>query len=250
MTQNKNFLFGLTLLLVAAFISCDKKPTQPENARVYAVTLKTSSSSPVSGATVSIQTREGEYRSATDKDGEAQIAIPNEVALPAFVIVTADHSTIMPEGRSLPGAQDSNTNRTITCEPAPSRILVREAALHHVGDDHYTGDPNSQLQISTEGVRQSFAFSLSGIPGSMPYIRFFARGIQRRTKIQINGVTVNHLGDSSADGDLSRYSFQLTANPATVFRTGTNVLTVETGYDSSIDDWDDIEFCGLLLYYP
>lgn len=250
MTQNKDFLFGLTLLLAAAFIGCDKKPTQPENSRVYAVTLQTSSSSPVRGAAVSIQTAAANYGATTDDDGKAQIAIPNDVVLPAFVIVTADHSSIMPEGRSLPGAQDSNTSRIIICEPAPSRTLVREAALHHIGDDHYTGDPNSQLQISTEGVRQSFAFSLSGIPGSMPYIRFFARGIQRRTKIQINSITVNHLGDSSADGDLSRYSFQLTANPATVFRAGTNVLTLETGYDSSIDDWDDIEFCGLLLYYP
>lgn len=250
MTQNKNFLFGLMLLLVAALSSCDKKPTQPENARVYAVTLKTFSSSPVRGAAVSIKTAASNYAATTDNDGKAQITIPNEIALPAFVILTADHSSIMPEGRSLPGAQNSNASRAITCEPAPSRILVREADLHHIGDDHYGGDPNSQLQISTEGVRRSFTFNLSGIPGSMPYIRFFARGIQYRTEIQINGIAVDYLGDSSADGDLSRYSFQLTANPATVFRTGANVLTVQTVYDSSIDDWDDLEFCSLLLYYP
>ena len=240
----------VTAMLIWLFFGCKKDPTQPENARFYTIILKSSASSPIRGGEVSIQTARSDYRATTGDDGKAQFTIPNEVLLPAFVIVTADHQSTMPEARTLPGTHDSNTNRTIICEPAPSRVLVREATLHHIGDDNYTGDPNSQLQIPAEGIRLSFAFNLSGIPVSMPFIRFYARGIQRRTEIKINGITVDRLADSDPDGDLSRYSGQLTANPATVFRIGTNLITIETVYDSSIDDWDDIEFCSMLLYYP
>jgi hypothetical protein len=166
------------------------------------------------------------------------------------VIATVDHSSIKPHAASVPGAKNSNNNKSITCEAAPSRVLVREVKLHHLGNDYYTGPENSQLQIVTEGVELSYSFYLSSIPSSMPYIRIFARGVQCRTEVKINGISTDYLGESTANGDLSRYSFRLTANPATVFKIGTNYLRIRTGYYSEHDPWDDIEFCSLLLYYP
>lgn len=250
MYKQKQMQWAVTAALIWLFFGCQKDPIQPENARVYTITLKSKSSSPIRAASVSIQTAASNYMTTTGNDGIAQFTISNEESLPVFVIFTADHSSIMPEALTLPGAQDSNANQTIICEPAPSRVLVREAALHHLGDDYYGGSENSQLQIRTEGLEYSYSFVLNEIPSSMPYIRFYARGIQYGTQIKINGITVDRLADSDPQGDISRYRGQLTANPATVFRRGTNRLTIATVYDSSIDDWDDIEFCSLLLYYP
>lgn len=250
MNQKNTLRIGLLLLFVLAAASCEKNPVQTESMRVYTVTLNTVSSSPVSNATLSLRAGDKQYVVATDQNGKADLTIPNDVELPPFAIITADHASIMPEARTFSGAINTNARRTITCEPAPSRVLVREVNLHHIGDDHYSGDPNSQLQIPAQGVRLSFAFNLSGIPNRMPNIRFYARGIQRRTQIKINNITVDYLGNSSADGDLILYSFQLTANPSTVLRVGTNVLTIETVYYEANVDWDDLEFCSLLLYYP
>ena len=257
MTTKHKLLVRIVLGFTLATLGCEKQPTDsgnnpppPSNSRTYTITLKTSASAPVSGAAVSIQTRQSQYSLTTDRDGKAKLTIPNSVSLPSYVIVTADHESIKPEAKTFSGSANTSQSRTLTCESAPSRILIRHKTLHHIGDDHYGGDPNSQLQISTEGTRLSFTFNLSSIPSSMPHIRVFARGIQHPLQIKINGITTDRLGSSPSDGDLGRYTYQLTANPATVFRIGTNTLTLESFYVTNESDWDDLEFCGLLLYYP
>jgi hypothetical protein len=83
----------------------------------------------------------------------------------------------------------------------------------------------------------------------MPLIRFFARGVQHPTEVKINGTRTNQLGDSSSDGSLSTYAFRLNGNPQALLRTGSNTLTIRTApYDPSIDPWDDIEYCSLILF--
>ena len=220
------------------------------NARIYSLDLHYSSGAAVVGAAVSIQTSSGEYSATSGNNGVASISIPNTVSLPNFVVATADNSNIQPEARAFPGNASTVQNETVICNSAPSRILVKERRLRHLGDNNYTGSENSQLQISTEGTSLSYSFSLASVPSSMPHIRLFARGVEEGTQLKINGITVDRLGDSSPDGDLSRYNFQLTANPSTVFRVGNNTFTLETGYRANIQDWDDIEYCSMILYYP
>jgi|GEM_PF-5176794 len=45
------------------------------------------------------------------------------------------------------------------------------------------------------------------------------------------------------------YDFQLIGNANTIFHAGNNIITIKTGATGISDPWDDIEFCGLLLYY-
>ena len=248
----KNLLNACIILIALCLaIGCDDdKVVVPPESRTYSVKLNYSTGAPVPGATVNIRTPDRTFSDITGSDGRASVTIPNSVSLPANVITTIEQSSIMPEGRTFSGAVNTNSSRTITCVNAPSRILVREVRLHHTGDDHFGGSENSQLQIRSEGTSISFSFSLSSIPNGMPHIRFYARGVQRSTEIKINGITTDRFINSPVDGSLGRYSFQLTANPRTVFRTGSNVLTIKSGYQSDINDWDDIEFCALLLYYP
>lgn len=250
MFKKKRVLYILMFITLSQ-LSCEKDPSKPENARLYTITLKIDGSSPVNGATVSIQTQYEQFTASTNDKGVAAIDIPNDVALPEKLIVTAAHSSVKPEAITVSGAKDSEENRTISCERAPSRVLIERYQLRHIGDDYYGGPENSQLQIPTEGTSVSYSFYLSNIPNSMPYIRFYARGIQSRTQIKINNITVDYLGNSSLDGSLSRYAFQLTANPGTVLKIGSNTLTIATVYyDPNLNDWDDLEFCSLLLYYP
>lgn len=248
MNSKKYFVIALVLTTVFLF-NCDQQPTTPENIRSYSFLIQTGSSL-IQGAIVSIQTKQQNYSATTNNKGKCEISITNTVSLPDFLIATIDHSSIMPHAITVPGAKNSNSNRSINCESIPSRVLVREVELHHLGNDLYGGPENSQLQIPTEGIQLSYSFYLSSIPNSMPYIRIFARGVQCRTEVKINGITTDYMGDSAANGDLSLYKFQLTANPATVFKTGTNNLTIRTGAYNEQDPWDDIEFCSLLLYYP
>lgn len=221
---------------------------QPADSRAYNFSVALNSSA-LSSAVVAIRTTAQNYSASTDGQGKCRITIPNSVDLPAYVIVTVDHSSIKPNAFSVSGSSNANGNKTVNCTNAPSNVLLKEAMLHHLGDDYYTGDPNSQHQLRTEGLSKSFYFNLSGIPSTMPRLQIFARGIQNPTEIILNGIATDYLNNSSSNGDLSQYDTQLTANPQTVLRTGSNTLTIKTGLHNS-SDWDDIEFCGLLLYYP
>ena len=245
-------LSGFAITAITAFIfllsGCDDDPpVEPENARSYKFNV-TRSSSVLANASVSIQTSYKYYHGVTDNQGKCQIIIPNEVTLPTFVIVTVDHNSIMPYALSVPGSDNSNSDKSVNCQNAPSKVLLKEVNLHHLGNDNYGGAANSQHQLLIEGIERSFSFYLSSIPSSMPRIQLYARGIEEPTEIIFNGITTDKLQNSAYNGDLSRYDGQLTANTHTVLHAGNNTFTIKTAINND-SDWDDIEFCGLLLYY-
>lgn len=253
MKQDKITTALLIILLFLLLFGCKKSTvTEPQNERVYTVkVLNKFTSSPVRQATFIIPTEDWWVITSTDEKGIAVIEIPNDTKLPQKTVgLVYESSVIMPEGINFSGAESVVETQTIKCEPIPSTVIIYEPHLRHIGNDYYTTEPNSQLQIPTEGLKISYSFNLSNIPNIMPYIRFCARGIEGKTKIKINNITVDQLGNSSPDGSLSKYNFQLTADPHTVLKTGTNILTFETAYITELEDWDDIEYCALLLYYP
>jgi len=222
---------------------------EPQAERVYSGHVEYASGGGVSDAAVAIPLDSHTYRASTNNSGSWTIAIPDDVALPAKVIATIDHVSIMPEAESFPGNPGTHSARSSSCTKIVNHVYVKDAGLHHLGNDRYGGSPNSQLQVSTEGLEKSYTFHLDQAPGRMPMIRLYARGIQERTEIKINGISVDYLGDSDSSGGLSRYNFRLTANPSTVLHGGTNTLTIRTGAYTESDPWDDVEFCSLILYF-
>ena len=240
------------LCIVAAALGCSKNPTNSEvkSSRNYYFTVTDNSSSPIANATVQIPTSSGTYSANTTNDGKCHLSIPNSVILPTYVVATIDNLRFMPEASSVSGESNQSTEKYIRCMSSPNRFYVRQIDLHHLGNDIYDGSANSQLQISAQGSSISFSFYLDQAPGLMPYIRLYARGIENPTRIKINGYTTNTMGNSAANGDLSFYSFRLSGNPAQYFKSGTNILTIETAPTGlSNDPLDDIEFCALALYY-
>ena len=247
------FLLGLTItltvLIALIFNGCKKSETEPEpETRSYSFTVFRSGSA-LSNSSVSIATKDKYYSATTANDGKCQINIPNYVVLPTYVIVNIDHNSIKPYALSVSGSIDTKTSKTINCQNVPSNVQVRDASLHHLGNDIYGGSANSQLQLPTEALQKSYNFNLANIPTAMPYLHIYARGVEHPTEIILNGITTDYLGNSAANGDLSYWDFKLTANPNTVLKRGNNVLTIKTGENNGSDQWDDIEFCGLLLYY-
>lgn len=245
------FPCAYALLSIALLTGCDKtvEPTPP-SVRTYTYSVLSGSGAAVQGAVVRIQTENGTFAGSTDGSGKCRLDIPNDVSLPTYVVTTIDHSQIIPEARTVPGGVNQSVSATIQCTGLPNRVYVRDANLHHLGNDRYDGSANSQLQIRSQGISQSYSFHLDQAPAQMPYLRIFARGIEHPTRIKINGTTTNTLGNSASSGDLSLYKFKLSGTPSSLLHAGTNTLIIETApFDPNSDPYDDIEYCAVALYY-
>ncbi len=238
----------ITLLLLVAIVntSCNPEKIEAES-RSYQFTVQRNNS-PLASATLSVATQSQNFTTASDNSGKCQISIPNDISLPNYTIVTVDHSSIKPRCFTVSGAQDFATSLSVNCTEAPSIVRLRAVGLHHLGDDNFSGSANSQLQLPSQGIEKSFNYNLPATPGVMPRLHIYARGIQYPATISFNGIQTATLGNSASSGDLSLYDFQLTGNANSIFHAGNNVLTIKTGNDNS-SDWDDIEICGILLYY-
>lgn len=221
----------------------------PITSRTYDVKVLTPGSAPLADATVLLQTARQNYVMSTNSDGMARISLSNSVPLPPWVVIVATHATIMPEARTCPGGPGATASPVISTLPMPSTLLVRDVYLHHLGNDEYGGSANSQLQLPTEGISRSYSFILAGNPQAMPRIRLFARGVEHPTGVYINGTRVNTLAASPSDGSIASYAFRLSGSPTSLLHTGTNTLTIKTAPYQPSDPWDDIEYCGLMLYY-
>jgi len=248
---SKTAFWGVAVLALF-LMGCKESITDPdvtEEVRNYTFQVSNTSSGPIAGVAAIIRLPGVVYQGSTDQNGSVSIPVPSNVTLPDYVVVTIDHSKYMPAAVTVPGGQHCTVSRAVTCTSSPSQTLVREVRLHHLGDNRYGGDPNSQLQITSEGIQMSFKFNLSSVSSLMPYLRLYGRGIQYDTKVKINGTQVSNLQNSPSNGDLGFYNGLLGGKASTLLHKGINTLELETGYDASIKDYDDIEFCSLLLYY-
>ena len=236
------------LLSLSFLTSCKKTETETEM-RSYGFTISRNNSV-LANSSVSIATNGQNFSATTDNDGKCQINVPNSITLPQYTIVTIDHSSIKPYCLTVSGRINASSNLPINCTGIPSIVRLKEVTLHHLGNDIYSGASNSQFQLSTEGLERTFSYTLPATPGIMPRIQIYARGIENSANIFCNGIPTNSLGNSASNGDLSVYDFQLTGNANSIFHAGNNTITIKSGATGlSSDPWDDIEFCGMLLYY-
>ena len=245
---NLNAIIVLFALIIAfAGIGCKKSES---DTRSYNFTV-TRDGSALANATVTIATDGQDFSATTDADGKCQINIPNSISLPQYTIVTVDKTTIRPYALTVSGSNNIKINSSVSCQSVPSLVLGKWVKLHHIGDNHFQGSNNSQLQLQSEGLYTDYHFTLGSVPSSMPHLQIFARGVSQADAILINGHGTANLGTSATNGDLSNYNIQLQTGGVAlnqIFHIGDNVLTIHTGHDSN-NDWDDIEFCGLILYY-
>jgi len=248
----KKAIFQSVFIICAiTFSSCEKEELEPKTeSRSYSF-MVTRSNSTLSNAIVNIATHGKNFSATTDANGKCKINVPNNINLPTNTIVTVDHSSIKTYCLTVSGSQNAVPSLQVNCVNAPSIVRLRSVALNHLGNDNYSGSANSQFQLPSVGLEKSFSYNLPATPSIMPRLQVYARGIQHPVKIYSNGVLTGTLNNSSSNGDLSLYDFPLYGNASAIYHSGSNVLTIKTGATgNSNDPWDDIEFCGLMLYYP
>lgn len=141
-------------------------------------------------------------------------------------------------------------NLDFELEPSNTDIIVTEAIpeVHHLGDNRFDGNINSQFQKESEGSSYAAQFELNE-KQVKPYIRrarvhLLAKGVQRRHKIYINGhVLKKRLNRAPRDGSFGEFEAPLEAS---LLRAGTN--TIEIVAAPSDHDIDDFEFVNVQIH--
>ena len=136
-----------------------------------------------------------------------------------------------------------------TLDPIQGNAVAIEAVpdVHHLGDNRFDGQINSQFQKESEGSSYTAEFELleeqlSPKP-SGAQVRLWAKGVQRRHRIYINGTQLDQrLDEAPDDGGFGEFVARF---DAALLRPGTNTLMIEAAPSSS--DIDDFEFVNVQI---
>lgn len=122
--------------------------------------------------------------------------------------------------------------------------------LTHLGDDNFTGSTNSQLQVSSQGLR--WAARVEAVTAAQLYdypagicVTLDARGVERTdSKIIFEGEAVSLLS-SPADGSFGRQTHCFNTKP------GTHVSGSSLAIESNAlnGDYDDFEFINVTVAF-
>ena len=188
--------------------------------------------------------------STTDSKGKYTLDVP---ATPDFFALSASLDPYVPQTISVERARLESKKKLVVnfaLEPHSDNALVTEAApdVHHLGDDRFSGDINSQFQKKSEGAKFSIAFEIApdslATPLERAEVRLMAKGVQRRHKIFVNDKLLDRrLDKAPEDGSFGEFiaPFELS-----LLTPGANTLRVEAL--PSDDDIDDFEFVNIRIY--
>jgi len=205
---------------------------------------------PLSNTTILLDLPENDSVTAkTDADGHYVLYVPQ---VPKFFALSATREGYVPETTNVSGEmlRQGTMNVDFELEPANTDIIVTEAIpeVHHLGDNRFEGNINSQFQKESEGTSYAAQFELTE-KQVKPYIRqarvhLLAKGVQRRHKIFINGhVLKKRLNRAPRDGSFGEFEAPLEAS---LLRAGTN--TIEIVAAPSDHDIDDFEFVNVQIH--
>lgn len=136
-------------------------------------------------------------------------------------------------------------------KPVPSLISdyeqVIEAALHHLGDNNFSGTINTGFQLRSEGLKWSCEFELppSLASRSDGYVVMYLRGAQFSSLV-LNGRPIARLRNTVEDNGGN----QAIPIPPNVARTGKNILMLLSNVSPQDPrDRDDIEFHKVTIFF-
>ncbi|MCH7840146.1 MAG: hypothetical protein IID38_07920, partial [Planctomycetes bacterium] len=171
--------------------------------------------------------------------------VPDHFALSAsgegFLPSTADVEAAMLESGAL--------TVDFTLDPIQGNAVAIEAVpdVHHLGDNRFDGRINSQFQKESEGSSFTAEFELLEEQLSPQVtraeLRLWAKGVQRRHRIYINGTELDQkLDDAPSDGGFGEFVARF---DVALLRPGTNTLKIEAAPSRS--DIDDFEFVNVQI---
>lgn len=166
----------------------------------------------------------------------------------------------LPDGRTISAAvsrekakEKTDTGSKPSGEQAPKDVTVGginvvqiDSSTHHLGDNKFEGNPNSQLQQRSEGASYEKSFQLTAAqlpPNTLTAtLTLSAKGAQCNNPVALNGVQVGDLIFATDDGSFHNVNF---AVDICTLKNGNNSIKI-----TSVDDGagiDDFEFKNIRL---
>jgi hypothetical protein len=128
-------------------------------------------------------------------------------------------------------------------------VVAIEAApeVHHLGDDRFEGQINSQFQKDSEGAEFEAEFELAAeqLARSISHgeVLLLAKGVQRSHRLYVNGAELDdRLDDAPSDGSFGEFRARFDKS---LLRPGTNRFRIVAAPSSS--DIDDFEFVNVQI---
>lgn len=204
---------------------------------------------PIRDAMVKLDLDEGsELVYLTDINGQFELK-PDE--LPENVAVTASADEYTPESTNIRSEDIRRGVRVVfMLAPIDQDVIVLEADpdVHHLGNDEFSGQINSQFQKTSEGLRWVHTFELTeaqvGDDLTRAEIRLLARGTQAPNEIWINGrLLPKRLDGSPRDGSFGQFRANV---PADWLQLGENEIDIRSKRGTA--DLDDFEFVNVQFH--
>jgi hypothetical protein len=120
-------------------------------------------------------------------------------------------------------------------------VLEEQPEVHHLGDNAFSGQINSQFQKQAEGDRYEMSFDLDAaqLPANAARaeIVLMAKGVQRRHSLKVNGRLLDQrLEEAPEDGGFGEFSAPF---DITWLQPGDNKIEIIAApSDSDIDDFE------------
>lgn len=209
------------------------------------------SGAPIAGGVVRLEVLGGEAMAATADDrGEYWLdvsGVPDDFAL------SASSAGYVPSALNV--RADALANRRLEVNFAlrklTDEVVVTEAVpeLHHLGDNVFDGDINSQFQKASEGNSFETRFELSdrqvGAFVHRAELRMLVKGVQRRHGLAINGTLLTkRLSKAPQDGGFG--DFVVLIQPE-LLRAGENTFRILCAAPVG-GDYDDFEFVNVQIH--
>lgn len=185
-----------------------------------------------------------------DARGRYSLAVPDE--LPDYFALSAMAEGYMPGSANVPARRLTSNGARVNfrLRPVTSESIAIEAVpdVHHLGDDRFAGQINSQFQKRSEGRRFSATFMVSAAQldesADMVELRLLAKGVQTRHRLLINGQSLpERLDIAPDDGSFGEFA---TRFPRQLISAGENTFEIHAG--SIGKDVDDFEFVNVQIH--
>jgi hypothetical protein len=212
--------------------------------RLSGLVVDESTGAPIEGAAVRLDRIGAAPLEATSDDTGAFVIRADD--LPEYAAVVARRDGYEPTAVGV--ARDRIGERLLLrLTPASVRRIALEEtpAVHHLGDDAYSGRVNSRFQRASEGLELSVPFEVRGAVlrrTSRVELRLLAKGLQTSPPVFVNGTPVARLEHAPADG---RFGEQRIPIPLGALRPGANTVTLRSVRERA--DHDDYEFVNMRI---
>lgn len=199
---------------------------------------------PLSGVKVILPFPDRNITTVTDNEGNYDLKIDQNISFP--VLVTASKDGYVPISKNVYKNDDlTKYEEDFKLVKKTDDVVILDKSLHHLGDDNYGGNINSQFQAKSEGVKYKKEFNLSDEflnNYSQFTLTLYAKGLQYENPLYINGHLITQLDNSPQDGSFGKLSVSIPKE----YLKNNNVIEIDSVQNNS-SDYDDFEFANIQL---